>query len=623
MAHTHKHTHACTCACSNLVVRTLKDRIFSEEHVAKITSSLPQARPAATSPQPIVFTGGTIRPVLNGDAEATVAAIGFADGKVIASGTLADVQAAMDTNYEGQYSTQTLTGGQTLLPGLFEPHIHTVFSGIMAAWVDVSPFEGQNLRQGYTQSWVLQTLQAALKQNPGNTILASGLDPALITPNGCSNFSDIDRNFLDQVSETVSILVFSASGHTFYLNTMALEHTYSFNELDPAFRKQYPTQQDFINDTNGVLEEQAGMEPAALAFSVDILKTTENLMANLDAFFQEANSRGVTSMYDAMIDDTYLPFLLKYVTFNKLSVRLGGARYCESMATAASIGQYKQPAAYSDIYYGHLKIVSDGSNQGLTGYQSQPYNCGDEGDCGIFDFASTDDYQQLIDNIMVEKGWPLMIHANGDKAVSLTIAAFQAALKGNSNPQQRNRIEHCSFLDSDGITEMAALNISPSFLIGHVGYWGDVFNSVIFSGQQQNGQPKINMLDVCQSALNGNLRISLHSDHTVTPVGPLRMMEQSITRIMEALPENTADNVLNAPECLSPAQALKAVTYDAAWQCYADQWAGSLTNGYFADFIVLATDPLTMPADQISMNMRNINVVGTWLGGVQVYSGNS
>jgi predicted amidohydrolase YtcJ len=52
------------------------------------------------------------------------------------------------------------------------------------------------------------------------------------------------------------------------------------------------------------------------------------------------------------------------------------------------------------------------------------------------------------------------------------------------------------------------------------------------------------------------------------------MMEQSITRIMEK--KTTSIEVLNSARCLTPEQALTAVTYDAAWQCYADKWVRSL-----------------------------------------------
>ena len=207
-----------------------------------------------------------------------------------------------------------------------------------------------------------------------------------------------------------------------------------------------------------------------------------------------------------------------------------------------------------------------------------------------------------------------MIHANGDQAVSFTIEAYKNAIEGYTGEPLRHRIEHCSLLntgtDPNQPFQLQALGISPSFLIGHVGYWGQSFRDVIF------GEEKAQMLDVCQSALNANLRISLHSDHSITPLGPLRMMEQSITRIMEADPDK---KVLNPGECLTPQQALIAVTNDAAWQCYADQWVGCLNDDYFADFVILDTDPLSMTQENAFMNMRNITVYQTWVKGVPVY----
>jgi predicted amidohydrolase YtcJ len=618
MKSSHTHQHACICSCNNPIVNILEDKIFSEENLAKITAHLPKVKPNAVSPKPMVYSGGTIRPMINGDTS-IVEAIGFADGQVIASGNLTDVQAAMDENYKGQYSVTTLQGGQTLLPGLFEPHIHTVFSGIMAAWVDVSPFNGQDLiGVGYTTEYIKGKLTDALKANPGKTLLATGLDPALLYPNGCSNFTGISNVFLDSVSEKVSILVLSASGHTMYANTEALKSTFTFIGNKKLREEYHNSVAEYISTTNGLLQEQTGITPAVLAHWEAVLKTTLPIIKNLDNFFQEANSRGVTSMYDALLSDLYLKILKSYTQLKNLTVRLGGTKYCDSLDSANGLQQYKQPASYSDIYFGHVKIISDGSNQGLTGYQSQAYVC-EEDSCGIFNFKGND-FQTLVNEVIVNKGWPIMIHANGDQAVTNTIDAYKTALASYNGTPLRNRIEHCSLPGSDAIDEMVSLDISPSFLIGHVGYWGNAFQNVIFKGQTQDQSPvgpKVNWLDPCLSAVNKGLRISLHSDHTVTPIGPLRMMEQSITRIMES--KAAPDNVLNPSEKLSAAQALKAVTYDAAWQCYADKWAGSLTDGHFADFIILASDPLTMPEDQVYMNMRNIKVEQTWLGGVLVY----
>jgi len=616
----HQHTHACTCGCNNPIVNTLLHDIFSDEHIAKMTAGLSAGQASKATAEAVLITGGTIRPMTAGKAT-TVEAIGFAEGKVVAAGTLAAVQTAMDKSYKG-YKKRTLTGGQTLLPGLFEPHIHTIFSGMMAEWVDVSPFDGQDMRKGYNKDWVKSALKAAVSKRGGKAVLATGLDPALILPQSGDTFSQINNLFLDEVSKTTPILVMSASGHTIYANTPALYQVYACpKNADYMKAHNYTSETVYADQTHGLLEEEVNMQPAINGFYDAIMETTLPIVKNMKAFFKDANARGVTSMYDALINEMYQKLLdVLFKTVAEPSVRLGGALYCETMDAVNNLKPYQQPETYSVMYHGHVKIVSDGSNQGLTGYQSKPYSCHLEGepDCGIFNFT-TGTYQQMVKTV-IGKGWPLMIHANGDRAITETIAAYKAALSAYNGLPLRNRIEHCSLLDKNSIREMNALNLSPSFLIGHVGYWGDVFGKVIFANQTLDGKPKVDLLDPCKSALEGNLRISLHSDHTVTPVGPLRMMEQSITRVMEAPTADPSDNILNKAERLTPEEALRAVTYDAAWQCYADRWAGSLTEGYFADYIILAQDPVTMPADQISMNMRNIKVEETWLGGVQVYA---
>lgn len=68
-----------------------------------------------------------------------------------------------------------------------------------------------------------------------------------------------------------------------------------------------------------------------------------------------------------------------------------------------------------------------------------------------------------------------------------------------------------------------------------------------------------NLYDPCASALRAGLRISLHSDWNVTPLEPLRYVEDAVTRIMT---EN--DDVLNPDERIPIEAALRAVTLDAA-----------------------------------------------------------
>lgn len=607
----HAH-HGCThCACNNPVLEILKEEIFSPENLAKIKTLTSQK--ATQSPQTLIISGGIIRPMIDGSTN-TVDAIGIANGNVVVTGKEKEVQEFMAQNFPS-YETKKLKEGHTLLPGLIEPHVHMVPAAMMAEWIDVSPFEGQNLRSPYDLESIKKTINSNLPVIPEYVILGKGLDPSLMPFVSGSELQTITNTVLDDINKAPMMLL-SASMHTMYLNTQALRHVF---DNSTYVQEHYLTVDDYINQTQGQLQESLQMTPALEVIKDQVTSMAGNMNDNLTELFQLANSRGVTFMYDAGLNKNFKEILAAYAENNPELVRTGGAVLCSDQADVISLGTYKQPTNYEPVYYGHVKVVSDGSNQGLTGYQSTPYLCNSANNIGIFNFPQSGIpattippiYNSLINSVVAGNGWPLMVHANGDQAVSFAINAYQSALAQYRGPELRNRIEHCSLLTSQQITNMLQMGVSPSFLIGHVGYWGYAFSEVIFG-------EKAKMLDLCGSALAVGMRITLHSDNEVSPLGPLRMMEQSITRIME---ENTSGiEVLNPAERITPEQALVAVTYDAAWQCYADQWAGSLDTGYFADFVILEKDPLsfTTQSEQY-MKMRDIPVLETWLGGEPVY----
>jgi len=612
----HVHHHGCTqCACNNPVLEILKEELFSTENLAKMKPVSGKINPP--QPQTLMITGGTIRP-MTGGSTGTVGAIGIAEGSVVVTGTQAAVTAYMEQNFPS-YQTKELTGTQTLLPGLIEPHVHMIPTAMMTKWADVGPFKGQDLLPEYNLHTVKEIIDKHIPDNLQYVILGKGLDPSLmpfVETGGVRELLTIDNTVLDKVNAAIPMMLLSASMHTLYLNTAGYNYVYQNN---PQISTQYASVADYIAATKGQLQENAQMSPALITVKSQITEMASNINTYLTDLFTLANKRGVTFMYDAGLNTHFSGLLTAYADSHPERVRTGGAMLCSTKQDVTALGTYKQPESYSPVYHGHVKVVSDGSNQGLTGYQSSPYNCDPPNNTGIFNFPLESSptkiphvYNSLIKDV-IKQHWPLMIHANGDQAVTFAIEAYQDALKNYNGPELRNRIEHCSLLTAGQINDMHEMAVSPSFLIGHVGYWGYAFSKVIF------GSAKVQMLDLCASALSAGMRITLHSDNEVSPLGPLRMMEQSITRIMEK--ETKTIEVLNDAECLSPEQALIAVTYDAAWQCYADQWAGSLDAGYLADFVILEQDPLSLTTQTSQyMKMRNIPVLETWLGGVPVHT---
>ncbi|MBT3139482.1 amidohydrolase family protein [Ruegeria litorea] len=104
---------------------------------------------------------------------------------------------------------------------------------------------------------------------------------------------------------------------------------------------------------------------------------------------------------------------------------------------------------------------------------------------------------------------------------------------------------------------------------------------------------------------------SLHTDYSVSVLSPLEMVEVAVTRTLFTDPEA----VLAKAERASIDMALRAVTSVPAYQLLSEDEIGSLEVGKLADFVVLAEDPRTVSADQIS----EIDILETWMDGQRTH----
>ena len=248
------------------------------------------------------------------------------------------------------------------------------------------------------------------------------------------------------------------------------------------------------------------------------------------------------------------------------------------------------------------KLIADGSNQGFTGLQREPYYTADS--TGIA-YMTPDDLTTLMRK-RAGQGWQIAVHGNGDKAIDNILDAIdRVASEGIDVRSLRMRIEHCSILHDEQIERMRAHGVSASFLIGHVHYWGVAMRDRIF------GPDKARLLDRCASCERAGVGYTIHSDFFVTDPNPLHMIEMAVTRRTWKEP----DFALAPEEGASREGAIRAMTSEAAWQLGSEHEIGSLEPGKFADFVILDGDPSTVPAGDIG----NIRVLETWMGGVRTF----
>ena len=415
------------------------------------------------------------------------------------------------------------------------------------------------------------------------------------------NQATLTADVLDQISTQVPILVMNASQHFFYVNSAA------YAAAGITVDTPNPQGGDF-GIRNGKLTGIVG-EAAAMSAFIKVMPpiTPEVIATAITDIAAMAAKVGVTYVHEAatgaLAGVREIDLLHQVFGQPGFAVRGSMSLWGENLKAFISAGVV--PGSGDDRLRSQtIKWVSDGSNQGYTGFMRENYLGRDTR--GAANFTA----EQLAANFAetVQAGWPVMCHANGDAAMDMVMAAFAATAKLPAwDAAKRHRTEHSSLLHDEHIAAMASLGITPSFLMNHVRLWGRVMRDEIL------GAKRADLLDRYGSAVKAGLRASLHCDFSVSPIGPLNYIATAAARTMA-----DGGEVLNAAERVSVAQALKGNAIDAAWMCHADELVGSLAVGKAADFVFLGDDPLSHEADPDAV--REIAVLATYSDGVQVHS---
>lgn len=565
------------CSCSAGIVGAILRAASSGWRTA------PARRPPRVTAPPAVLTNAR---VLTVDAAFNeVEAIAIRDGRIVATGTDEAVRAAA-----GPEARVIDCRGRTILPGFVEPHMHLLPIAVLGPHEDVGPFRCDSVDDA-----IARLAERAAATPEGEWVVGRQFDPSLQTGPGT-----LTRDMLDRVSTTHPVYVFNASLHFGYCNTVALEVAGIDRDTPDDPGSPYGREPD--GTPNGVL---AGSHAMFSVLRHNPAQAPPDLIGACLSVFAKANRVGVTTLCDQGTGLAQGPVELELYRLLAESGKLSG-RLRYSLSSAREDDWDRLGVSFGDgddmLRASGWKIVSDGSNQGRSGLQREPYLGTDER--GIA-YVEPEVLEKMVAR-RAEQGWPVVVHANGDRAIDRVLDAFEAAESAGVSIDRRCRIEHCSILHDDQIERIARLGLSPSFLIGHVYYWGQAFRDELFGAQ------KAALLDRTAACERAGIRWTLHSDDPVTGMGPLRCIENAVTRAMWRDPSS-----LLAPEERVPVEAaIRAMTRDAAWQCHSDHEIGSLEPGKYADLVVLERDPRDVPTDQIG----EIPVLETWLAGRRVYA---
>ena len=416
---------------------------------------------------------------------------------------------------------------------------------------------------------VAQAIKDAASKSPNGQVVGfKNFDPSLYPGEPV-----LTRNTLDQLAPDNPVLVWNASGHFMYVNSKMFEAAGITDQTpDPPGGT--------FERADGRMTGVVGEPPAEQLILKGLPKPN---MAEVAGYIREiltaCAAQGVTSVREAatgaLAGPKELALLHQLNGQSRFPVRVSTAQFAvlPGMTPVQVAAQWKAagvtPFSGDEMLRADAwKVVSDGSNQGRSGYFLQPYLGEDNG--GKADY--TPETLRTAIRAGLDDGWQVMVHTNGDAAVEFVLEAMEEILPTYGATDLRHRLEHCSFTTDDQLTRIAAAGLSVSFLMNHVYYWGAAFRDTIL------GPARAGRLDRVASAYQAGLSPSLHSDYNVTAVHPLLSARTAVLR------QTKADGqVLNAAECATPAQALAAITTNAAWQIHADD-RGTLEVGKVADF---------------------------------------
>jgi predicted amidohydrolase YtcJ len=555
--------------------------------------------PAQEPPPDAVFLGGKILTV---DAGFTVReAFAVRGGKIVAVGTTAEIRRLAQP---GKTSTHEL-GGQMVLPGLIDSHVHAPAAAMFEFDHEVPDME--------TIADVLAYIRARTKVVPaGQWIQTSQVFITRLKESRYPTKAELD-------AAAPQHPVNFRTGPDNMLNSLALQKC--------GFDRNFQ-----VSDGGpGYLEKDANGEPNGLTRGISrYIKTpggraaTEaEQLGRLQALFRDYNQIGFTTIADRGASAASNQQYLKLRERGALTVRVALSQTFPTVGSMDSILTAIDQIAASPLRredpWVHLigtKIWLDGGMLTGSSYMLKPW--GRNENYGIRD----DTYRGVLnvppDRLLAmvrrvaQHGMQFTAHAVGDAAGTTLLEAYEQVNREIPVRPLRMGITHSNFMTADTVAQSArlgvVLDIQPIWLyldtrtlVGQFGYdrlrYFQPLKSILAAGGMTGGGSD-HMLKI------GDLR-------AINPYNPFLAMWTTLTRRAKWY-----DGELHPEEALTRRQAIEFYTRNNAFLLFWEKELGSLEPGKRADFIVVDRDLLTCPVDDV----KTTRVLQTWVEGKAVFT---
>jgi predicted amidohydrolase YtcJ len=558
------------------------------------------------SPADTIYVHGNIYTGITGSSSfhevERAHAMAIRGDRILAVGGGADI-----LKLKGETTSVVDLGGQFVMPGFNDAHIHLTEVGFKKLRVDLS---GTRSLEEFRE----RIRQRAESAAANEWILGAGWDETLWQVKELPTRWDID-----EVTTDHPVYLDRTDGHVAVANTLALKLSrVTLATKDPEGGE---IGRDATGQPNGILRETA----RDLLTAVIPAPTVDMRRKAIEAALEDIARDGITSVQDnsdAETGDAYWDDFQLFAQLEregKLTVRIS-----EWLPFSAPVETLKlRRAAHSQadpmLRTGMLKGFLDGSLGSHTAAMLEPY-ADEPNNSGL------PRYQQAqLDEMAKERleaGFQLGFHAIGDKAVEMALEAFAEAERAaavqnppvlpkgdeaRAGPAQsrdyRLRIEHVQVTNPTQVARFRELNVIASMQPSHLLTDMHWVNARLGSARSAHAYAWAELA-------NHGVRLAFGSDDPFGPLSPLLGLYAATTRKSE-----DGKTEFHREQKLTIEQAIAAYTTGSAFAEFAEKDKGTLAPGMLADFVVLDRDVTAIPPEQIP----GTHVIQTVVGGHTVF----
>ena len=465
--------------------------------------------------------------------------------------------------------------GKTVVPGLTDSHIHVGDFGKFLTWLDLN--EADSIKA------VQQKIRERAQKIPeGRWIIGSGWNHASFTEQRYPTFRD-----LDEASPDNPVILYHQCGRVCVVNSKALESAgVRKDTVSPSggtIEKNPET-----GEPTGILRENA----TDLVWTIIPEPSEEEIIESAGLACQKIVEAGITSIHWIFTSATEFAVIQKLQAENRLPLRV------YLIAPVNFLDQLDDtPMDLDDETEKPLgiKVFVDGSLAARTAALTETY-LDNQTTMGQL-LYSKEELNTLVARAH-KAHFRLVMHAMGDKAISMALDAIEKALREAPRKEHRYRLEHASVLNSELIRRIKELgvivSVQPKCVISEFAVWSAV---------ERLGTERARLLYPLKTLIKEGIRIIGGSDCPMEPLSPMQGIQAAVTR--QYYPE----------EQITVNEALQMYTTNPAFSSFEDSTKGSIKKGKLADLTVLSDDPRSVSSNEIG----DITVDLTLVGGKIVY----